>query len=219
MKISACGAAVVAIVLVGCHTITEELPTEPSHTPASGVLTVPIPSIPLVGTPKPSPKPSPTPGPTPTPAPAPTPTPTPTPAPTPTPGALGCGDPVPTAVTRMTAKIHTKGPNNWTLDSTPLVGPDGDYCRRVGFTDGRSYCAVRTEGSPDRVACESLAVGKALDTGHYGPTWYWNGQLCSEQPGHCDNVQENQYMLLTYTSGSYMACASNDVCVTVEVVR
>ena len=43
-----------ALLLVGCHTITEELPTQPTKTPASPILTVPIPKIP-VGTPAPSP--------------------------------------------------------------------------------------------------------------------------------------------------------------------
>jgi hypothetical protein len=119
----------------------------------------------------------------------------------------------------MTAKIHTKGPNRWTLDSTPLVGPDMEYCRAIGFTDNRAYCSVRTEGAPDREACEAYAVGRAKDTGRNGPTWYRNGTLCSQQPNDCDNHEENQYLLHTYTSGSYEACAANDVCVTVQVTR
>ena len=35
MRRTAYGIAAVAFVFVGCHTITEELPTQPSKTPAS----------------------------------------------------------------------------------------------------------------------------------------------------------------------------------------
>jgi hypothetical protein len=141
------GLAAAAFLLVGCHTITEELPTEPSKTPASGgVLTIPIPKIPVAGTPTPKPTPAPTP--------APTPTPTPTP-----PSGSGCGNPLPPAVTRMNTKIHIKGPNLWTLDTTPLIGPDAEYCRKIGFTDG-GLCRVG-RGTPDQVACETCAIGRA----------------------------------------------------------
>ena len=47
MKRTACGVALGTLFLTGCHTITEELPTQPTKTPASGVLTVAIPSIPV----------------------------------------------------------------------------------------------------------------------------------------------------------------------------
>lgn len=43
-------------------------------------------------------------------------------------------------------------------DSTPLVS-GGKYCRDIGFTDGRTICAVRTEGDPFRGACEQKAIG------------------------------------------------------------
>jgi hypothetical protein len=61
------------VFLIGCHTITEEIPTQPT-TPIS----VPIPVVTV------APVPAPTPGGTPAPTPAPTPS---TPAPTPTPAA------------------------------------------------------------------------------------------------------------------------------------
>ena len=44
-------------------------------------------------------------------------------------------------------------------DSTPLVTGDGAYCRRVGFTDGRSTCPVRQEGDVARGDCELKAMG------------------------------------------------------------
>src|SRR5574340_917553 len=141
MKKSACTLGIAAL-LAGCHTITEELPTQPTKGPSRTVLTIPIPTIPGA-TPAPTPKPSPTPTPSPTATPGPTPTPTPT--------AGKCGAPLPN-VSRMNVKVHMRGPTRDTLDSTPIVGPDIDYCRQIGFDDGRSFCPVRPEGAPDRAA-------------------------------------------------------------------
>ena len=155
------GVAAAAFVLVGCHTITEELPTEPSQTPASGsgVLTVPIPSIPVARDARSQAGahagPAADPGPQPTPAPS-------------RPrrrrrrlrAPAAAATPCPPEVSKMNTKIHIRGPNRWTLDTTPLIGPDGEYCRKIGFTDGRTDCPVRPEGSPDRVACETYAIGQ-----------------------------------------------------------
>jgi hypothetical protein len=111
----------------------------------------------------------------------------------------------------MNTKIHIKGPNQWLLDTTPLVR-GADYCRQIGFTDGRSECPVRTEGSTDRVACEAYAIGTAEDTGRPGPTWYRNGKLCTGQAGDCENHEDNQYLLKVYGSGYYEACTKDDLC-------
>jgi hypothetical protein len=209
MRNLACGLAT-ALVLVGCHSIQEELPTEPTQTPtASPVLTVAIPKI-TVATPKPTPSPTPKASPTPTPSPEATPTPKPT---------GKCGNPLPPPVTRMNVKVHLKSPSRYTLDSTPLVGPDAAYCKKIGFTDGRSYCPVRPEGAKDRVACETYAIGKAMDTGRAGPTWYRNGKLCTGKSTDCENHPDNQYLLWAYGGGSYQACTEDDVCGTVQVDR
>jgi hypothetical protein len=213
MKTIGYGIVASASLLLGCHMISEELPTTPTQTtPASPVLTVPIPKITVGATPAPSPTPKASPTPTPTPSPGPTPTPT----PTPTPSAGACGNPLPPAISRMNTKIHIRGPNHWTLDTTPLVR-DRDYCAAVGFTDGRGECAVRPEGSPDRSACEEYAVGYADDTGRQGPTWYRNGQLCDGTA--CENHPDNQYLLFANLSGYYEACTKDDVCGGVEVDR
>lgn len=196
--------AALAFAVWGCHTITEELPTQPS--PDGPIIVVPIPKIPLP-TPKPTPKP--TPAPTPKPDPKPTPEPTPTPPP-----SGGCGNPLPPPISRMNTKIHLKGPSHWTLDTTPLV-QDAAYCRKIGFTDGRSQCPVRPEGARDRSACEAYAVGKAEDTGRPGPTWYRNGELCNAVD--CENHPDNQYLLWVNVSGSYEACTKDDVCGEVQV--
>ncbi len=205
MTRTACAVVLGTVFLTGCHSITEELPTQPTKMPSSGVLTVPIPSIPVA---------TPTPRPTPTPAPAPAPAPTPeaTPTPTPPPSGSGCGNPVPPEVSRMNTKIHLRGANKWTLDTTPLVGPDGDYCRKIGFTDGRLFCPIRTEGTSDRIACETYAVGTARDTGRAGPTWYRDGQLCTGELSGCENHEDNQYLLYVYKGGLYKACTRDGVC-------
>jgi hypothetical protein len=203
-----------ALFLLGCHTITEELPTQPTKTPKNGggILTVPIPAIPGA-TPTPKPAPTPTPVPSPTAAPAPTPAPTPTPT-----GVKGCGNPLPGPITKMGAYVHIRGPNQWTLDVTPLVGPDAEYCRKIGFTDGRSRCPVRPEGHPEREACELNAVGYAEDTKRPGPTWTRNGKYCSGG-ADCENHPDNQYLLLARQSGYYEACTKDGMCGGVQVDR
>lgn len=206
------GMAAAALVLVGCHTITEELPTQPSAAPTaptSGVLKVAIPVI-AAPTPKPSA--------TPTPAPAPGPTPTPAPAPTPTPGgAEGCPAPLPPPISKMNAYIHIRGPNKWTLDVTPLVH-DGDYCTKTGWV-GRLDCPVRQEGDPNRLACEIYAIGYAADTHRPGPTWTRNGHYCTGEAGDCDNHEDNQFLVYAYGSGIYQACTDDGICGSVEVDR
>jgi hypothetical protein len=176
---------------------------QPSPAPTSGTLTIAIPTV--IGA-----------IPIPTPAPTTTPAPTATPSPTPTSGGK-CGQPLPGEVSRMNAKVHIRGANRWTLDVTPLVGPDGAYCREIGFTDGRLFCPVRPEGAPDREACEAQVVGIAADTKRPGPTWTFNGSPCNGDA--CDNHEDNQYLLYAYKGGRYEACAKNDVCGVVDVDR
>ena len=95
------------------------------------------------------------------------------------------------------------------------MGSDVEYCRKVGFTDGRAYCPVRPEGSPDRVACETYAVGRAKDSGRPGPTWYRNGKLCNGTD--CENHEDNQYLLWVYAGGTYTPCTRDGVCGEVQV--
>jgi hypothetical protein len=201
--------AAAALVLVGCHTITEELPTTPTQppkAPASGVLKVSIPSIPAA-------TPTPKPAPTPTPAPAPTPT----PQSTPPPSSGGCGDPLPPPLWGINAKIHIRGSNRYTLDSTPIVY-GREYCAKVGFPD-RLHCPVRPEGAPDRVACEAYVVGHATDTGRPGPTWRRNGNLCTGGGDDCENHPDNQFLLWAYGGGLYKACSRDGICGDVQVDR
>lgn len=190
----------------------------------------PIPENPGPSRPAPAPAPA-NPNPTPTPvlgSPSNTPTPEPTPDPTdpsnpdpdPTPpaGTSDCGAPVPPEISRVNVKVHLRGPNAWTLDATPLVGPDAAYCAAIGFTDGRQFCPVRPEGHPEREGCETFAVGVAVDTGRPGPTWRRNGDLCGGAPS-CENHPDNQYFVKAMASGTYQACPRTGGCGNIDVSR
>jgi hypothetical protein len=159
-------------------------------------------------------------------APAPQPTPTPTPVPEDdiivvTPGGGDgsttsgtCGEPFPPPVSRFNVKVHSHQSDRYVLDATPLVGPDVEYCRRIGFDD-RSFCPVRPEGDPERQACEAATVGAADDTGRPGPTWTVNGGACDgadHAGGACVNHASNQYLAIAYGAGTFRACAASGVC-------
>ncbi len=159
-------------------------------------------------------------------APAPQPTATPVPGsepdPDPVPGTPGggggvsgsCGEPAPPPVSRMNVKLHGAQGDRSLLDSTPLVGPDAAYCKKIGFSDGRTICPVRAEGHPERQACEAARVGRASDTGRPGPTWSANGKRCNGPDGGaaCLNHPDNQYLAFAYGSGSFRACTASGVC-------
>lgn len=127
----------------------------------------------------------------------------------------GCGRPYPPPVTRFNCKVHIKTTEFYTLDSTPLVGPNPEYCYSVGYTDGRTICPIRPEDWPDRKACENWRVGKAKDTGRWGPTWTKEGQACTGPDSGCANHPDNQYQVLTYAPGSYTVTAENGATCTV----
>jgi hypothetical protein len=164
---------------------------------------------------------------TPTPIATPTPVPTPTPDPNAPPAGLDCGKPYPPPVTRMRLSIHQKDVDFWQIDSTPLVGPDVDYCWTVGFTDGRSICSVRPEGTPDREACELWRTGKAKDTGKYGPTWTFIGKDgkesgCSNAPdAPCQHYEDggHYFQVKAIKGGLYRACTADGACGEVDVDR
>jgi hypothetical protein len=186
-------------------------PTEPKPNPSSNSAVQGDPGIVLGG-----------------PAPTASPTPSPSPdaggQPSPPPGggsegATECGLPLPPAITIVDVKVHLRGADAWILDSTPLVGPDAQYCKTIGFTDGRSVCPVRPEGNPQRAACELYAVGRAKDTNNPGPTWYFRGSFCTGKASGCANNGDNQYLLNTYVSGTFKACIANGTCGEVEVQR
>ncbi len=154
------------------------------------------------------------------------PTTVPTPAPTPTPDASippkdsGCGEPYPPELFKINVKLHMKAPQYYTLDSTPLVGPNPEFCREIGYTDGREFCPVRLEHDPDRVACEAWVMGNAQDTGKPGPTWYrdWTRYCTTFEESGCEHNPANPYSLFVRVGDWYQACR-DDICGEVEVDR
>jgi hypothetical protein len=107
------------------------------------------------------------------------------------------------------------GASRLILDSTPIVGPDPDYCEAIGFTDRRRFCPPRPEGHPERTVCDALLMGKAADTGRYGPRWFVNERGCvnyAVRPPFCENHPENQFLVFAYGSGLYEACSESGVC-------
>ena len=113
---------------------------------------------------------------------------------------------------RLKLRIQAKNREFWDIDATPLVGPDGDYCRSIGFTDGRTICAVRPEGDPQRTECEAWAVGIARDTGQLGPTWTRDGEFCAGLESECEHEPANLFQLRVYTGGLIKACSDHMAC-------
>jgi hypothetical protein len=141
----------------------------------------------------------------------PTAVPTATPTATPTPGSgLPAGmvcDPTPPPLYGIMVKVHD-GP---VLDSKPIVINVDGYCEKQVGTGGK-FCDTRLEGDPQRVACDYLAVGKALDTGRWGPTWYFNDQPCDgANLASCANHATDQFLVRAKTDGTFRACAASTV--------
>lgn len=197
----------------GC-TLPDDSLSEPDPLPEGPSTAAPAPPPPGTGG-QPAGTPvlgSPAAAPTPAPESEDEPEPEPTEEPETPPAGSGCGEPVPPQISRMKVTTHVRGDRFWTLDSTPLVGPDAGYCATIGFTDGRENCPVRPEGHPEREACEAWAVGAAVDTGRPGPTWRRNGSLCTGSASGCENHSENQYLLKAYLAGVYEACTRDGLC-------
>jgi len=161
---------------------------------------------------------------TPVPTPTITPTPTPTPDPNVPPASSGCGKPYPPSITRFNVKVHLKERDSWTLDATPLVGPNEEYCLSIGFTDGRSICPIRQEGAEDRLACELWRSGTAKDTGQPGPTWTvtlkdGTTSYCTGPEGPCDRHPAGPFSVKAFQGGLYLACTEAGACGQVDVDR
>jgi hypothetical protein len=147
---------------------------------------------------------------------APTAAPTPTPAPTP----LACS-PTPPPLYGIQVKVFDDSGFRKILDSKPQVINVDDYCQRVGLGGG-FFCFTRPEGHPQQAACDAMAVGRALDTGRDGPTWYWNDALCTSEgetmPG-CRNNPNNQFLVIAKGDGKFEACAAPDAPLSQDPVR
>lgn len=160
-------AALVVILFIGCHTITEELPSRP---------TAPIVQIPVLG-PPPFPIPTPAqqpPGPG-TPSPTPTPNPQPTPAPTPTPGTPSSCAPAPAPGNENCPRLDASqylGVVETSVDDVIRANPswfrdEGPYKMKLLVEEGQ-YTRALISAINKRGACagyyaEEVSVRRARD--------------------------------------------------------
>jgi len=141
------------------------------------------------------------------------------------PEGSGCGKPYPPPITRFNCKVNTKGKEYFTLDSTPIIGPNAAYCAAIGYTDGRALCPVRVEHSAERTACEAWRVGNAKDTGRPGPTWLFfphggpDSHYCTGPTSGCAHDPNNPYELWAYAGGTFTVTAENGATCSVIVER
>ena len=122
--------------------------------------------------------------------------------------------PTPPPLYSLTLKMH----NARVMDSRPQVINMNNFCGRAGFDPVAKFCFTRREGDPQSEACDYLAVGKASDTGRWGPTWSWNDQPCRVNGG-CTNHPDNQFLVITNATGKYLACVSPEVPLSTDPVR
>ena len=147
----------------------------------------------------------------PTVTPTPLPTTAPTPTPTPPPVALAC-DPTPPPLYGINVWVQQDSGSRKGLDSRPVVVNLDLYCQRTGQSG--KFCFTRIEGDPQAEACDFMAVGKASDTGRYGPTWNWNGKPCTateESLEGCRNHPTNQFLVIAKGEGEFWACAAPEI--------
>ncbi len=131
----------------------------------------------------------------------------PTPAPTP----LVC-EPTPPPLYGIRVKVHQDFGPRKTLDSRPVVINGDGYCGKAGFGESDHFCFTRREGDPQAAACDMMAVGRATDTGRYGPTWRYEGQPCTEPTEiGCNNHPDNQFLVIAKGDGELAACAAPEI--------
>jgi hypothetical protein len=120
-------------------------------------------------------------------------------------------DPTPPPLYGIQVRPHGGNADRTVLDATPVVINVDSYCERVVGMSGK-FCGTRLEGDPQRGACDYLAVGKAQDTGRWGPTWYYNNQLCDGANfGNCANNSNDQFLVNAKAPGLFEACAAPNV--------
>jgi len=120
-------------------------------------------------------------------------------------------DPTPPPLYGIIVKVHAGTADRAVLDSKPIVINVDNYCERVTGIGGK-FCDTRLEGNDQRVACDYLAIGKARDTGRWGPTWSFNDQPCDGANfGSCANHQSEQFLAVAKADGKFEACAADDV--------
>ena len=158
----------------------------------------------------------------------PSPTPTPSPAPTPTPEAeCSLDTPRFDKVAGVRFRIYADGLG---FGVTPLGRFGADYCRKAGWTDGRSECAAAPDGHPQRPACERQFIAiscplwlhyECLGVGQQCPVtfdpYFFNQETGKEEPfpanvsAGCprdpqDSVEVRAYKVTASGKGRFQVC-------------
>jgi hypothetical protein len=131
------------------------------------------------------------------------------------PDSPGTCSPTPPPLYRMLITIQSSNGHTRTLKVVPHVPNVDKYCDRVGFGSYKE-CPVRADSDPQKLACEGLVLGKATDTGRWGPTWSY---IANTEPAHacvggdpgCQNHPSDQYLVITNGTGQFFATASGTV--------
>jgi hypothetical protein len=117
--------------------------------------------------------------------------------------------------------LHVKAPEYFTLDSTPIVGPNLPYCTEIGYWDGRDMCPVRLEQGPERRACEAwlwATPRTPASPARPGAATSTTGAPTFAESG-CEHNPENPLSLFIQVGGTYQACRGEDICGTIVVER
>jgi hypothetical protein len=149
-----------------------------------------------------------------------TPAPTPTPAPIPPlPAGMTCF-PTPPPLYGIVVKIQVGTKGRKTLDSRPQVINMNGYGEAAGFGGG-FFCFTRKEDDPQSVACDYMALGRASDTGRWGPTWSVDGKACTDnnEIDGCQNHPGNQFLAIAKGEGIYQACAADYIPLSTDARR
>ena len=81
----------------------------------------------------------------------------------------------------------------------------------------RNTCFTTREGDPQMFACDRMVVGRATDTGRWGPTWAYKenmgapAQPCGTSKPGCLNDPNNQYLVIGKGQGVFQACVAAEI--------
>ena len=125
----------------------------------------------------------------------------------------GCGQPYPPPLHGINVKLHIMAPEYFTLDATPLVGPNSEFCREIGYTDGREFCPVRVEKElPSGAPVRGLDHGQCRGHRQAGPDLEPRlGALCMTfEASGCQHNPDNPLSLFIQLGGKYQACKGEE---------
>jgi hypothetical protein len=120
-------------------------------------------------------------------------------------------NPSPPPLYGIHVKVHSNGDGyRRILDARPQVVNVDGYCGRTGQYEHAAFCFTRIEGEADMAACDQAAMGVS-NTGRWGPTWYYQDQLCTSGSPGCTDHPDNQFLVIAKGQGLFGACAADSV--------